>query len=118
VLIDENGARAAARDSEARWMKGEPLSPLDGIPTSIKDTTTVRGWPTRLGSHATDETPASEDAPVVARLRGCRPADPRQEHHARVWLESADRFSVARALPATPGTPAIHRAARRAAPRR
>ena len=50
-------------------MKGEPLSPLDGVPTSIKDTTTVKCWPTRLGSYATDETPASEDAPVVARLR-------------------------------------------------
>src|SRR6185369_463383 len=35
-----------------------------------KDTTTVRGWPTRIGSHATDETPAADDAPVVARLRG------------------------------------------------
>jgi aspartyl-tRNA(Asn)/glutamyl-tRNA(Gln) amidotransferase subunit A len=69
VMVDPDGARAAARASEARWMKGEPLSPLDGVPTSIKDTTTVGGWPTRLGSHATDETPASEDAPVVARLR-------------------------------------------------
>jgi aspartyl-tRNA(Asn)/glutamyl-tRNA(Gln) amidotransferase subunit A len=69
VMLDPDGARAAARASEARWMKGEPLSPLDGIPTSIKDTTTVKGWPTRVGSHATDETPAGEDAPVVARLR-------------------------------------------------
>jgi aspartyl-tRNA(Asn)/glutamyl-tRNA(Gln) amidotransferase subunit A len=69
VLTDGDGARAAARASEARWMKGEPLSPLDGVPTSIKDTTQVKGWPTRYGSHATDETPAAEDAPVVARLR-------------------------------------------------
>ena len=69
VLVDESGARVAARASEARWMKGEPLSPLDGVPTSIKDTTTVKGWPTRLGSHATDDTPASEDAPIVGRLR-------------------------------------------------
>lgn len=69
VLSDPDGARAAARDSEARWMKGAPLSPIDGVPTSIKDTTTVKGWPTRYGSHATDETPATEDAPVVARLR-------------------------------------------------
>jgi aspartyl-tRNA(Asn)/glutamyl-tRNA(Gln) amidotransferase subunit A len=69
VMIDADGALAAARASEARWMKGEPLSPLDGIPTSIKDTTTVKGWPTRIGSHATDETPAADDAPVVARLR-------------------------------------------------
>jgi aspartyl-tRNA(Asn)/glutamyl-tRNA(Gln) amidotransferase subunit A len=69
VLIDHKGALEAAQGSEARWRKGEPLSPLDGVPTSIKDTTTVKGWPTRYGSLATDETPAAEDAPVVARLR-------------------------------------------------
>jgi len=69
VLIDRDGALAAARAAEMRWRKREPLSPLDGVPTSIKDTTTVKGWPTRLGSHATDETAAVEDAPVVARLR-------------------------------------------------
>ena len=69
VLIDHKGALEAAQASEARWRKGEPLSPLDGVPTSIKDTTTVKRWPTRYGSHATDETPAAEDAPVAARLR-------------------------------------------------
>jgi aspartyl-tRNA(Asn)/glutamyl-tRNA(Gln) amidotransferase subunit A len=69
VLLDADGARAAARASEARWHKGEPLSPLDGVPTSIKDTTNVKGWPTRLGSHATDETPVAEDAPIVGRFR-------------------------------------------------
>ena len=69
VLIDHDGALDAARASETRWMKGEPLSPLDGVPTSIKDTTASKGWPTRFGSQATDETPAGEDAPVVARLR-------------------------------------------------
>ena len=69
VSIDADGACAAARASEARWRKHEPLSPLDGVPTSIKDTTAVKGWPTRLGSHATDETPATEDAPATGRLR-------------------------------------------------
>ncbi len=69
VLIDRAGALAAARASEARWRKGEPQSPLDGIPTSIKDTTPVQGWPTRYGSHSTDETPAADDAPIVGRLR-------------------------------------------------
>ena len=68
VLIDEAGARAAAKASEARWRKGAPLSPLDGVPTSIKDTTAVKGWPTRYGSHATDETPAAENAPVVDKF--------------------------------------------------
>ena len=61
VLIDEAGARAAAKASQERWQKGVPLSPLDGVPTSIKDTTPVKGWPTRYGSHATDETAASPD---------------------------------------------------------
>ena len=69
VIIDSDGARAAAKASEARWRSGAPLSPLDGVPTSIKDTTPVRGWPTRYGSHATDDTPATEDAPVAVRLR-------------------------------------------------
>jgi aspartyl-tRNA(Asn)/glutamyl-tRNA(Gln) amidotransferase subunit A len=69
VLIDAEGARRAARASEARWRSGQPLSPLDGVPTTIKDTTNVAGWPTRYGSHATDETPASEDAAVTERLR-------------------------------------------------
>jgi aspartyl-tRNA(Asn)/glutamyl-tRNA(Gln) amidotransferase subunit A len=69
VLLDADGARTAARASEARWQKGEPLSPLDGVPTSIKDTTNAKGWPTRIGSHATDETPVTEDAPIVGRFR-------------------------------------------------
>ena len=69
VLIDEVGARAEAKASEARWRSNATLSPLDGVPTTIKDTTPVKGWPTRYGSHATDETPASEDAAVTERLR-------------------------------------------------
>ena len=69
VLIDRDAALAAAKASEARWKKGEPLSPLDGVPTSIKDTTPAKGWPTRYGSHSTDETPAMEDAAVTERFR-------------------------------------------------
>ena len=69
VLIDREGALAAARASEERWKKGAPLSALDGIPTTIKDTTPVKGWPTRYGSHSTDETPAMEDAAVTERFR-------------------------------------------------
>lgn len=69
VLTDETAARTAAAASEARWRSGAPLSLLDGIPTTIKDTTPVEGWPTRNGSHATDETPAAESAPVVERLQ-------------------------------------------------
>ncbi|MDP1748520.1 MAG: amidase [Reyranella sp.] len=69
VLIDAEGARVAAKASETRWKNGAPLSPLDGVPTTIKDTTAVKGWPTRYGSYATDEAPAAEDAAVTERLR-------------------------------------------------
>lgn len=68
VLIDAEGAQAAARAAESRWQRGQPLSPFDGIPTTIKDTTNVKGWPTRYGSHSTDETPASENAAVTDRF--------------------------------------------------
>ncbi|ART71918.1 amidase [Mycobacterium dioxanotrophicus] len=70
VLIDEEGALAAAQASEARWQAGQPLGPADGIPTSIKDALWTRGWPTLRGSWLIDEAgPWDEDAPSVARLR-------------------------------------------------
>lgn len=70
VLVDAEGAVAAAKESQARWYAGEPLGPGDGVPTSIKDVLLTRGWPTRRGSALTDATgPWDEDAPGVARLR-------------------------------------------------
>jgi aspartyl-tRNA(Asn)/glutamyl-tRNA(Gln) amidotransferase subunit A len=70
VLVDADGALAAAKQSEARWQAGEPLGPGDGVPTSIKDAFWTRGWPTVRGSHLIDAAgPWEEDAPCVARLR-------------------------------------------------
>lgn len=70
VLVDAEGALAAAKESEARWHSGEPLGPGDGVPTSIKDALWTRGWPTLRGSTLIDERqPWDEDAPCVARLR-------------------------------------------------
>jgi aspartyl-tRNA(Asn)/glutamyl-tRNA(Gln) amidotransferase subunit A len=69
-VIDRDGALAAARASEQRWMRGEPLGPLDGVPATIKDLVLMRGFPTLRGSRLID--PAqdwAEDAPAVARLR-------------------------------------------------
>ncbi|MGH8739154.1 MAG: amidase [Burkholderiales bacterium] len=63
-------ALAAAKESEARWMKGEPSGALDGVPVSIKDLLLTRGWPTLRGSKTVDpKGPWNDDAPVVARLR-------------------------------------------------
>ena len=70
LLVDAEGALAAARASEARWAKGEPAGLVDGVPTSIKDVLLTKGWPTLRGSKTTDPTqPWDDDAPSVARMR-------------------------------------------------
>lgn len=69
-LVDEQEALTAARESEARWQKGEPKGLLDGIPTAIKDLILTKGWPTLRGSRTVPrDQPWDEDAPCVARLR-------------------------------------------------
>lgn len=69
-LIDAEAARAMARASEARWRAGRPAGPLDGVPVSVKDIVTTRGWPTLRGSLTVPrDQPWDADAPPVARLR-------------------------------------------------
>src|SRR6266404_8008435 len=70
VLVDAEGAIAAARESEARWVKGTPKGLVDGVPTTIKDIVLTKGWPTLRGSLLSKrDQPWNEDAPAVARLR-------------------------------------------------
>ena len=69
VLLDPEGARAAARASAARWRAGNPASELDGVPTSIKDIIAMEGWPMREGSSVTSDAPCDHDHPVVARVK-------------------------------------------------
>ncbi|HEX2151742.1 MAG TPA: amidase [Stellaceae bacterium] len=70
VLYDPDSAMIAARESEARWHKGEPKGLLDGIPVALKDTLLTRGWPRLVGSRTIDPNqPWREDSPAVARLR-------------------------------------------------
>ncbi len=68
-FLDLSGALAAARESEARWRAGEPASPIDGVPTTIKDIVWVKGWTVRYGTRTVPGVDAAEDAPVVALLR-------------------------------------------------
>ncbi|WP_424814553.1 amidase [Roseococcus sp. YIM B11640] len=58
-----------AGESEARWMAGRPMGPLDGVPATVKDLLNLAGFPTRRGSRTTDATPAAEDAPSVMGLK-------------------------------------------------
>ncbi len=67
--LDPEGALAAARASEARWLAGSPLGPLDGVPVTIKDIVWVRGWTVRYGTRTSPGVNAAEDAPAVAQLR-------------------------------------------------
>ena len=68
-LIDPEAALSSARKSEKRWQSGVPLSAIDGVPTSIKDLTLTKGWPTLRGSCTTNpDGPWDEDAPATARV--------------------------------------------------
>jgi hypothetical protein len=42
-VVDATGALAQASSSEARWRAGKPLSPLDGVPITVKDNIAVKG---------------------------------------------------------------------------
>ncbi len=69
-LVDGARAMDAARASEARWQRGEPIGLVDGVPTSIKDIVLTAGWPTLRGSLAIGrDQDWNDDAPVTARLR-------------------------------------------------
>lgn len=61
-----------AKQSDARYDSGNPLSPLDGVPILVKDETDVEGYETRCGTSFLNKgNPAKEDCEVVSRLRGC-----------------------------------------------
>ena len=69
LLVDAEGALAAAARSEARWAKAEPQGLVDGVPATVKDNVWLKGWPCRRGSAVTDDKPVGADAPSAARLR-------------------------------------------------
>jgi aspartyl-tRNA(Asn)/glutamyl-tRNA(Gln) amidotransferase subunit A len=67
--FDPEGALAMGRASEARWMKGQPIGGLDGVPVLMKENIATKGVPMPVGSAATELVPMAEDAPPAARLR-------------------------------------------------
>jgi aspartyl-tRNA(Asn)/glutamyl-tRNA(Gln) amidotransferase subunit A len=66
---DDLQADEQARAAEERWRRGEPLSPLDGVPVTLKENIATEGVPTPLGSQASALVPAARDAPAAARLK-------------------------------------------------
>ncbi|MCH2124403.1 MAG: amidase [Pirellulaceae bacterium] len=70
VMVDEVGARKAAREAAAALSRQSPCGPLHGIPIGIKDIFDVAGWPTKAGSLLRQHHIAPNDAAVVGQLRG------------------------------------------------
>jgi aspartyl-tRNA(Asn)/glutamyl-tRNA(Gln) amidotransferase subunit A len=72
--LHRDAALAAAAASETRWRAGRPLSPLDGVPLTIKENIATRGDPAPIGTRANEDAPPqAADAPAAARVReaGC-----------------------------------------------
>lgn len=70
MQVDARQARAAADAHDALRRAGTSLSPLAGIPVSVKDLFDIEGQVTRAGSVAlSGNPPATADAIAVARLR-------------------------------------------------
>jgi aspartyl-tRNA(Asn)/glutamyl-tRNA(Gln) amidotransferase subunit A len=72
-IVDGEGALAQAKASEARWVRGETLGPLDGVPITIKDNIATKGAPCPIGTAAGDFAPSADDAPPASRVKaaGC-----------------------------------------------
>ncbi len=68
--LDSEGARRAADAQDQLRRAGYVLSPLAGLPISIKDLFDIAGQRTRAGSTVlNDQPPAASDAAIVRRLR-------------------------------------------------
>ena len=69
LTVTADHARQLARASEARFQKGAPIGPMDGVPYSIKDLEPTAGIRTTYGSRFFESNVPAEDGAVAARLR-------------------------------------------------
>ena len=67
--IDRADVERQARASGERHHAGRPLSLLDGVPVAVKDEVDQVPYGTTVGTSFLGQSPATEDATVVARLR-------------------------------------------------
>ncbi|QPP05321.1 amidase [Streptomyces bathyalis] len=69
AVVDEAGAREAARAADEEMAAGIDRGPLHGVPVAVKDLIDVAGLPTTCGSATSFGATATRDAEVVRRLR-------------------------------------------------
>jgi Asp-tRNA(Asn)/Glu-tRNA(Gln) amidotransferase A subunit family amidase len=68
VHVDAERVRREAQAAE-RTMQGENIGPLHGVPISIKSSIEVAGYRWECGSRLREKYIATQDAPLVARLK-------------------------------------------------
>lgn len=69
ILVDADGARAAAKAVDEERRKGIDRGPLHGMPISIKDLIDIKGQPTTAASRVRAGHVAQHDASIIQRLR-------------------------------------------------
>ncbi len=69
LRIEEDAALAAACRIDAARARGEPLGPLAGVPTGLKDNLVTAGMETTAGSRSLQGWVPAEDGAHAARLR-------------------------------------------------
>jgi Asp-tRNA(Asn)/Glu-tRNA(Gln) amidotransferase A subunit family amidase len=69
VHVDPERVRRDARQAEAAVSGGQALGPLHGVPISIKSSVDVAGMKCEAGTRLRAGHVATEDAPLVERLR-------------------------------------------------
>jgi len=69
VRMDISSARAAADAATERWLRGAPISVVDGLPVGVKDCFDVKGWPTEVNCALFKDRIAAIDASHVEALR-------------------------------------------------
>jgi Asp-tRNA(Asn)/Glu-tRNA(Gln) amidotransferase A subunit family amidase len=69
VHVARDKARTEAAASTERWGKGEPRSPIDGMPLAVKDIIETEDMPTGQGSPLWEGTQTRRDSASVMALR-------------------------------------------------
>src|SRR5882724_6765253 len=69
VQVDAEGAFRQAREAEVAVRRGAKLGALHGVPVSIRISIEVAGFRCEAGTKLRQGTVASQDAPLVSRLR-------------------------------------------------
>ena len=69
VTLHADQARDSAKAADVAISNGEPIGPLHGLPTAVKDLTATKGMRTTFGSPIYKDNIPNEDAIIVERIK-------------------------------------------------